>query len=101
MLSFKPGIRLNNLQPQIILGLLAVHSIYEEYGYELVITSVSEGKHKIGSLHYSGCAVDLRINNIAKHDLSSIISSIKNALGSNFDVVWEVTHLHVEYDPKY
>jgi len=101
MLSFKQGVKLAQLQPQIVLGLLAVHSIFEGFGYELVITSVSDGKHKTNSLHYAGSAVDIRTRDLQASDVPLIISNIKSALGSNFDVIFEVTHIHIEYDPKY
>lgn len=101
MLTLKQGVRLDKLQPQIVLGLLALNQIWERYGYgPCVVTSGSEGVHKAGSLHYSGRAVDIRTRHVHPDDLTYIISQARNALGMDFDVVLEVDHIHLEYDPK-
>ena len=100
MLSLKSCVTMDKLQPQIVLGLIAIHSIFEAHGYDVTITSLSDGVHQSGSLHYSGCAVDLRIKPIRESDVTFLLRDIRFALGANFDVVLEVDHIHVEYDPK-
>lgn len=101
MLAIKQGVRLAKLQPQIVLGLISLHSLWEKYGYgALTITSGSDGDHKTGSLHYSGNAVDLRIRHLHPDDLKHIVSAARAALGSDYDIVIEPDHIHFEYDPK-
>jgi len=56
------------------------------------------------SYHYKGLAVDIRlpskyIDNVPSIDLN-LANNIRNALGSEYDVVLESSHIHVEYDPK-
>ena len=100
MISLKQGVKMEPLQPQIILGLLAVSSVYKEHGYDLVITSLSDGIHRPDSLHCRGCAVDLRTRHVAGRDIVRLVDAVRTALGSDFDVVLEADHLHIEYQPK-
>lgn len=100
MLSIKPGVHMDKLQPQIVLGLIAIYSIFERHGYDVTITSISDGNHSLNSLHYVGSAVDLRIKSVGTSDVELLVSDIRRSLGANYDVVLEVDHIHVEYDPK-
>ena len=101
MIAFKQGVRFANLQPQLVLGLLVIHSIWERYACgTLTITSGSDGVHKANSRHYSGNACDLRSRNLSPTDITHLVNKFKEALGSDFDIVIEPTHIHVEYDPK-
>lgn len=101
-MSFKEGVKLNNVQPQLVLGLFAAHSIWERFtcGIPFVITSISDGVHKTGSLHYSGCAADIRTRDLGPDLSASIVRQFKARLGENFDIVLEPTHIHIEYDPR-
>ena len=63
---------------------------------EMVITSAKDGKHKDGSKHYEGKAVDLRIRDF----YDAWITYLKQSLGKDWDVVLEDDHIHVEYAPK-
>lgn len=96
----KTGVDLRGLQPQIVLACCIMQPIYHRHGYEFVITSGSDGKHGPNSLHYKGLAVDLRTRHVLPLDLPKLIYEIKHALHSQFDVVLESDHLHVEWDPK-
>lgn len=100
MLSFKHDVKLDVLDPRIVLGVLCVYSVFEEFGYDCVITSISDGVHRSDSFHYRGCAADFRIRHINGPAIDAVVNNLRQALGSNFDVVLEVDHLHVEYDPK-
>lgn len=79
------------------LAVLACERVYAKQGYDLVVTSVTDGDHKSGSLHHTGCAVDLRLPPL---DAPLMVGSLRDALGVEFDVVLETDHIHVEYDPK-
>lgn len=99
LVSLKLGVKVNGLKPEALLGIFIAKSVFEFHGESvMVITSVTDGQHKTGSLHYKGQAFDLRLprNNIS----SIIVAGLREALHSDFDVVLEIDHIHVEYDPK-
>ncbi len=97
MISMKAGVKLAGLQPQIVLGVIIANDVIRSLGYNCVITSGSEGRHQDGSLHYEGLALDLRTVNIPKPEWDGTVTAIKSALGPDFDVVLEATHIHLEY----
>lgn len=66
----------------------------------MVATSMRDGVHKTG-IHGTGNAVDLRIRDVRKEDLTSIVESAKLLLYPlGFDVVLESDHIHCEFDPR-
>lgn len=65
---------------------------------ELVITSLTDGKHKENSLHHCGDAMDIRTWQMK--DKAAFASALREKLGAEYDVVIESDHLHIEYDPK-
>lgn len=79
---------------------MVAESVFSAVGAELVVTSVTEGKHSPGSLHYVGLACDLRSNTLTPAQRVAIAQNLKEALGAEFDVVMEATHIHVEFQPK-
>jgi hypothetical protein len=89
--------RIEGISPEIVLALTIISSIYQTYQTYPVITSVTDGKHGKNSLHPMGKAVDLRL---PPAYLTAIFNKIAEALGPDFDVVLEATHIHVEFDPK-
>ncbi len=100
MLIFKPGVKFTGLSAQISVAIYTAERIWERAGYDLTVTCISDGKHKAGSLHYVGHAVDLRSRDIRDADLDQLITALRAALGYEFDVVVERTHIHVEWQPK-
>tara|TARA_Y100000310_G_scaffold312514_1_gene359886 strand:- start:1701 stop:2024 length:324 start_codon:yes stop_codon:yes gene_type:complete len=66
---------------------------------EAIITSAVDRKHKRGSKHYSGQAIDLRSGDLDAAQIANLAELLINALGDEFDVVVESTHIHIEYDP--
>lgn len=81
----------------------AAHMVFGSLGYEVVITSACDGEHMQGSLHYEGKALDLRCSvawGFSEADCEAIAAMMQERLGEDYDVVWEGTHLHVEYDPE-
>lgn len=90
LVSFKPGVLLEGLKPQILIGLLAVYSVFSKYEYDLVITSGSDGQHMEGSKHYSGGALDIRSKHITNYAVKQkILSDCTIALGENFTFILE------------
>lgn len=96
----KTGVDLRGLQPQMVLAYVLIREVYGRHGYTCTITSGSDGKHGPESLHYKGCALDIRTRDVLPDTLGVMVLEIKQALGGQFDVVLEKDHLHVEFDPK-
>lgn len=93
----KTGIDISRLKPPIRKKLNLISSIVNQYSEkELVITSTYEGTHSPGSLHYADLAIDIRRTTRQ----SIIINNLRQALGKNYDVILESTHVHIEYDPR-
>lgn len=98
--DIKPGVAWNPSAEMARASGIAA-SIYAALGVPFVITSGTDGTHITGSLHYSGNAMDLRRWDLdAKGKTGLAVSQLESALGSNFDVVLESNHIHVEFDPK-
>ena len=94
----KKGVKSKGIQPEILLAIQEAREVYHQLGAETVITSLLDGKHMKGSKHYEGQAVDLRIRHL--HDPQLAFSLLRSALGRDYDVVLEKSHIHVEFDPK-
>jgi len=94
-MRIKTGVRTYGFRPEMTFALLAA---YDVVGSQLVITSVSEGKHKRASKHYTGYAMDIRTHNLL--DPKAAADEIRQSLGTDFDVILEVDHIHIEFDPK-
>ena len=107
MIKFKEGVDVTGIQKETITAMSIVDRVYKSYsGRDLVVTSVTDGKHREDSLHYEGLAFDIRTwkddtsgVQMAKGSKFSLASSIAYALGDDYDVVVEKTHIHIEYDP--
>ena len=97
----KLGVDLRGLTPQLAIAYTIACQVYwERCQVRCVITSASDGTHGPHSLHYKGKALDLRTNTIPRHALQAVYADLKTALGSQFDVVLETDHFHIEFDPK-
>jgi len=66
----------------------------------LVVTSAHDGQHSEGSLHDDGLAIDLRVWGFSEAEAKRVTVEIQERLGQRWDVVYEGTHIHVEYDPS-
>lgn len=72
----------------------------ETTGKVITITSLLDGRHSIKSKHYTGNAFDIRISKYTPFELKALVKALKIALGTNYDVILEKDHIHIEYDPK-
>lgn len=105
-MKLKPGVRLKGLSPQMVLAAMVVDDLYKKRGLECVITSGNDSKHMLGSLHYSGNALDFRTHYQELNHLEiDLRDEIRECLGPDFDVVLEGVgtpgeHIHLEYDVK-
>jgi hypothetical protein len=100
MISLKPGARITGLRNEALFAVYVAYSIYADEGYDMIITSGTDGSHSRGSEHYKGDAFDLRTRHLGAGEAEKIRDMLASALGSEFDVVLESTHIHVEFDPK-
>ena len=75
-----------------------VCKMYNGSNYEVTVTSGNDGKHMENSLHYKNAAIDIRTFDMRTPSYTARM--LKENLGSNFDVVYEINHIHIEYDPK-
>lgn len=100
-MRIKKGVNLAGIRPEMVLAALICEQVMRTWHveYDMTVTSVCDGKHGKGSLHYVGQAIDIRTNDIVANKLL-IDAQLKEYLGEQFDVVWEDTHLHVEFQPK-
>lgn len=99
-LSIKSGVRVFGLRPEIILAIVVAEGAYREAGVDLTITSGIDGKHMLGSFHYSGSAVDLRTNGLPEEKKEPLRKTIAERLGQDYDVLFEGDHIHCEFQPK-
>lgn len=112
------SVRVKDIHPELIIGLLTVEDIYHEVTSDrrMIVTSCNDGVHggssgynssakpPSNSFHYLGKAVDIRMNDIPIEKAHLIADMAAELLGE-FDVVLESPgtsncHLHCEYDPK-
>ena len=92
----KTGVDISRLRPEIRKRLNAINKLYESVSEELVITSTYEGSHSSGSLHYANLAIDIRR---PKDERTKIHDGLRKILKYDYDVVFEETHIHIEFDP--
>lgn len=98
--SLKPGVIANGVSSEIVLALLIAGEIYREIDKRLVVTSLLDGNHSRASLHYIGHAADLRTRNLSDDEVAFVVKELRSRLTSEFDVVEESTHIHLEFQPK-
>ncbi len=105
MIELKPGVRIFGMRPEMLVPIHIAEGLWAAHGIEtLVITAVIDGKHKRQSFHYSGVAVDLRINTMAVELRPAAVQKLKEALGPDFVVLHELIgqkeeHVHVHFLP--
>ena len=96
----KPGVSMRGVRPEIVFAMAEAHAWCEKHGHEFVVTSCTEGRHSRGSRHYVGLAFDARTREMSAAEKTAFKKHMSKALGAEFDVVSEPTHLHIEFDPK-
>ncbi len=99
-MTLKPGVKIGGIKPETVVGLIVAEKVYQQFGSALTVTAVLDGQHMTGSLHYSGCAADLRTRGIAPEKVQGIAAAMRSQLGAEFDVVVESDHIHLEFDPR-
>ncbi len=95
------GAKVNGLQPEMVLAYVIACFVYAEYDADCTLTEGTGGKHGIGSLHYVGLAIDLRIWSFTSQEmLDEVVDKLKERLGDQYDVVLEGNHIHIEFQPR-
>jgi hypothetical protein len=102
MLRIKHGVKLGGIKPEAVIAMVIAGQIYDAFGEDCVVTSGLDGKHMPGSKHYEGLAFDTRTRTLEKSIIEHVEDSLKQALGREYDVVYEPekVHFHIEFDPK-
>jgi RHS repeat-associated protein len=103
MWSFAPEYKDSSqgLQPSILKLEGTVDTAFQKVaGRDAIITFATKGEHSPGSLHYVGQAIDLRTRDLSTEQKVEVAELLQEAVGSDFDVVTEGSHIHVEYQPK-
>lgn len=107
LLRFKTTVKPEGIRPELLLAIIMVHSIYDKYGYDCIITSLNDSVHSQNSKHFSGDGVDFRTKHItdSQTKIEILREIMLNLTFNGYDVLFESEgkdneHLHVEYDPK-
>ena len=107
MIRLETGVRIDTMSSQIVLAMIIADNVLRSFeSNDLVITSICEGKHSRGSLHYIGHAFDIRLPSLDTTKNLIIVNKLNDALNAHstnlksFDVVLEHNHIHIEYQPK-
>jgi len=104
----KPGVRLFGLRPEFAPIFVVLSLLFESRGREVVITSAAESKtrHRLSSLHYAGCAIDVRSKALDSPESKLfVLDALRGAGFAEFDFLLEDLggvneHFHIEFQPK-
>ena len=105
-IRFKAGVSVEGIQ---VVTIKAIYSIANYMNITtaggMVVTSVCDGTHMKGSLHYKGLAFDLRTwttktsgKQVTSGKKEEIAFNLRRILGDPWQVIVEKTHIHVEFD---
>ncbi len=104
-MRLKKGVTVDGVQPESVIGMMVAEQVFRDEGLHFTVTSITDGEHKVGSLHYAGLAFDCRTwadptgKQLGDERKEYLAQLLRRALGGEFDVVVESTHIHVEFDP--
>ena len=101
---FKNKVKIPLLTEPILYAMMKILSIWKWDDKTPVITSMNDGVHMRKSLHYENLAFDLRTyyfkGGYQGDEAKEFHKDLKEALGPDWDVLLEKTHIHVEFDPE-
>jgi hypothetical protein len=95
----------HGVKAEILLALLLVRDVWAHAGFDLVITSLTDGLHTKQSLHDDGFAVDLRSHHVPGAVKAVLLAQMRAVLPPYYEVYLEDAeqpneHFHIEYDWK-
>lgn len=97
--KLKALVRPEGVGSEILLAIWISEKVYQELGAtQFCITSLSDGRHKAGSKHHCGKAVDLRIWTLPKDKWEQAAKIIQHRLGATYFVLLESNHIHIQYN---
>ncbi len=103
MILYNKDVNPQGIRPELLLAIICANAYPADVGVSCIIN----GEHMLGSLHLSGNAIDFDVLehsdlelNRGLTDNASLAKWLSAALPSCYDVVHEVSHVHVEYQPK-
>lgn len=94
----KSGVSIGGIRPELLFGMMITNTVFVDAGEQLVITSVIEGVHGTLSYHPGGFAFDCRLP--VAFNVDDLGVTLRHALGVEFDVVLEATHIHIEVEVR-
>lgn len=98
-MMLKQGVNPLGMRPEILIAAIVANEVYAIHGHNLVITSITDGKHGDNSYHYDGLAIDCRTFYFhEKDEIQSVATEIKERLANLYDVIVESDHIHIEFD---
>lgn len=101
---YKNSVKFPSVLSPIWLAVQVAEEVYANMeGQDLVVTSWQDGTHSRASLHWVGHAVDIRTKaaGISVERAQDLASEIARRLPpTEFDVVVESDHIHMEWQPK-
>jgi len=101
LLKLKRSVNPSQIKPELNLAIQVALSIWSRQGEPvLTITSVTDSQHGNTSLHYVGYAIDIRIRELHSKP-EDLADALRDSLVSDYDVILESNHIHVEYQPKW
>lgn len=95
----KGAAKVQGLRPEILLAIIIAKEVFEQHGYECVVTGVTEPGHK-SIVHPLGCGADFRSRHLTPVAKNEVSQAIADKLSDEYDVVPESDHIHVEFDPR-
>ena len=98
-LSIKDSVRLTGISPQMAIAAIVAEGVYSDQGYNCCVTSAVDSRHRVGSDHYRGDALDLRTRDVPPSDRVAIAGALSDRLGPDYFVLLESDHIHVAWKP--
>lgn len=78
-------------------ALAYIDLLFFKFGMEFAIYHTYDGMHMEGSLHFKNRAFD---GSLPTSHNEEVFSTLRAAMGPEYDLVVEKDHLHLEWDPK-
>ena len=102
-MQVKKGVSLEGLHISMRIVRAHVENVYKSHGKEAVITSGTEGHfldgvHGMNSYHYFGMALDFRTRFFTNSTCLMVVAELKRLLGYQYTVIFEVNHIHIQYN---